>query len=116
MAIGTLSACLPTYRPILHRILKGRTIDSKNGASTSHGLQISKFSRSPHTDTNASSVRPFNRLEETHHMFNDWTSSTPLADLTHTMITSEQALGNNVDTDLGPHEIRKVMDFEQRSN
>ena len=116
MAIGTLSACLPTYRPILRHILKGRAVDSNTLVATSRGLHTSKFSRSRHTDTDASSVHPFNRLEESPHVGSDWTSSMPLADLTHTNITRDRGLRSNVDTEFGPHKIKIVTDFDQRSN
>ena len=48
-------------------------------------------------------------------MDGDWTSSMPLADLTHTTITGDRALGSKVDKDCGPHHIKMVTDLDQRS-
>ena len=113
MAIGTLSACLPTYRPILHRLLKGRTFDSTRRTPTSRNT---KSSRSRRVETDASSVHPFNRLEDSPHMGGDWTLSMPLAALTHTTKTGDRASESMMDTESGPHRIKTVMDLHQRSS
>ena len=79
-------------------------MDSSHRTPTSYNT---KSSRSRHTETDASSVHPFNRLENVPYMGGDWTSSMPLAVLMHTTITGDRASESMVDTESGPHRIKQ---------
>ncbi len=116
MAIGTLSACLPTYRPILHRVFKRKTFHDTNRTKTSRRLPTATNSSSLPTDHDASSIHPFNRLEEDPYVVGDWTSTIPLADMTHHTTTSDQPRGSNVVTQSCPNGIKIITEIEQRSD
>ena len=102
MAFGTLSTCLPTYRPLLHAAFRTKKNPKKCPRQDSSGLAKSRHAQ---FEIGASSLHLFARIEDGHNFKDSETSNIPM----NTMLHAE----GDVDYDLGPNEIKVITDLEQ---
>ena len=118
MAFGTLSTCLPTYRPILHHLLGHKSSSGKleRKCTQIHGL-ISGKSRSTQKPfkTDARSVLPFTRLENTSELLRHSISPTPLRTIKNATTAERANSAVRTGRSMGLTEINVMTDLEQIS-
>ena len=116
MAFGTLSACLPTYRPILHYAFGRKSPLTATTARIVPGQELSTIAQSTRAGlkTTTTSSHPFTRLEELSDVDRQWPSTIPLSNNNYTTTAEQGTLGGE-NHDLSTNKIRIRTDLEQSS-
>ena len=116
MAFGTLSACLPTYRPLLHYAFGRKSPLTAPTATIVPGQELNTMAQSTRTDlrNTTTSSHPFTRLKELSDLDRQWAPTVPLSNKNYTT-TAEQGTLRGENPDLSTNKIKVRTDLEQRS-
>lgn len=116
MAFGTLSACLPTYRPLLHYTFGRKSPLTATTARIVPGQELNTIAQKTRADlrTTTTNSHPFTRLEELSDVDRQWASTVPLSNKNYTTTAEQGTLGGE-NHDLSINKIKVRTDLEQSS-
>ena len=116
MAFGTLSACLPTYRPILHYAFGRKSPLTATTARIVPSQELGTIAQSTRADVKntTTSSHPFTRLEDFSDVDKQWASTIPSSNNNYTTTAMQGTLGGE-DHDLSTNKIKIRTDLEQSS-
>ena len=110
MAFGTLSGCLPTYRPLWQLVFGRKSSVEASTAEVRPSYEI----KITNASTKTSSLHPFARLDESTEGSDRWDLAAPSNVVNHTTIT-ERANCTSAASHLGNNTIKVSTDMKQSS-